>query len=110
MYKLLCTLLLLLGCTACTENEVKQESIIFQGIVEGVDETARTLLVQSDTHGTVRVVIPVQDEVKKYSPKQEVSVWITGELRESNPAQGKASRIEVLEGLMLPEESPSTKL
>ncbi|UOY93348.1 YobA family protein [Ectobacillus sp. JY-23] len=110
MYKLLCTLLLLLGCTACTANEPKQEPIIFQGIVEEVDETARTLLVQSETHGTVRVAIPAKDEVKKYSLKQEVSVWIVGGLQESNPAQGKASRIEVLEGLMLPEESPSTKL
>lgn len=76
--------LVLMGCVAETEED-------FQAIVVNKDEKTVTVSTEGHEYRLITTEIDYTAEVG-----DKVKVWTTGQFEESNPAQGKATKIETI--------------
>ena len=85
-------LTLLFGCIGDTDYGTVDR----HGEIIDVDRAANRILVNDLEQGRIWVDLSAVDDPGRFHSPLEVNVWLDGPVLESDPAQGKAKKVEVI--------------
>ena len=90
LFLLLCTTVV--GCNSEGDKMIGEAN--FAGTI--TDKRSGSILLEEKNSEVVWIIVPEGESINDYQLGQDVSVWITGGLMESDPPQAKALQIEVV--------------
>ena len=88
----LLTLTFLFGCAW----ETDYSTVDFHGEIIDVDRSSNRILVNDLEQGRIWVDLSEIKDPERFHSPLEVNVWLDGPVLESDPAQGKAKKVQVI--------------
>lgn len=93
---ILIVLLFVFSLSACS-SDTDYSTVERQGKIIEVDRERERILVNDSEHGQIWIDLSnISGDHARYHPPLEVNVWLDGPVQESDPAHGKAKKIQVI--------------